>query len=139
MLIPLYVLGAISLTLLGFGGNIVFIYVLVAIAGASTIGAQNLIQAYVSQYYPAVHEINRIRHGLWYRQNGRNDWSNFRWSLLASSLPIHLNFIAFAIPGVIAALALALVSGKEAYDKKQTPANGERTKESYQQSVEEIN
>ncbi|MGE7185376.1 hypothetical protein ACQKKK_15640 [Peribacillus sp. NPDC006672] len=52
MLVPMYALGAVSLTLLGMGRSSFVIYTLVAIAGASTIGAQNLVQAYVSQYYP---------------------------------------------------------------------------------------
>ena len=49
----MYASGAVALTLLGFGGNTFVIYVFVAIAGAATIGAQNIVQAYVSQYYPA--------------------------------------------------------------------------------------
>ena len=53
MLVPMYASGAIALTMLGFGGNDVLIFILVAIAGAATIGSQNLVQAYVSQYYPA--------------------------------------------------------------------------------------
>jgi AAHS family benzoate transporter-like MFS transporter len=38
---------------------------------------------------------------------------------LTLSLPIHLNFVAFAIPGLIAALALILVPEKQAYYKQQ--------------------
>jgi MFS transporter, AAHS family, benzoate transport protein len=34
--------------------------------------------------------------------------------LLSITLPIHMNFIAFAIPGLIAAIALALVPVKHA-------------------------
>ena len=52
MLAILYAVGAIGITLLGFGGSTFYIYILVGIAGASSIGAQHLIQAYVSQYYP---------------------------------------------------------------------------------------
>ncbi len=129
MLIPLYALGAISLTLLGFGGNIVFIYVLVAIAGASTIGAQNLIQAYVSQYYPPYTRSTALGMASGIGRMGGMIGPILGGFLLASSLPIHLNFIAFAIPGLIAALALALVSGKEAYDKKQTPVSSDSSEQ----------
>ncbi|MGM0875566.1 MAG: hypothetical protein ACQEWV_12330 [Bacillota bacterium] len=38
--------------------------------------------------------------------------------LLSVTLPIHLNFIAFAIPGLIAALALALVPDRHAHYNK---------------------
>jgi MFS transporter, AAHS family, benzoate transport protein len=58
MLVPMYASGAVALTLLGFGGNSFLIYVLVAIAGAATVGAQNIVQAYVSQYYPAFIRIS---------------------------------------------------------------------------------
>ncbi len=54
------------LNMLGFGGNRFVIYVLVAIAGAATIGAQNIVQAYVSQYYPAIF-VNGFRDGFGYR------------------------------------------------------------------------
>ncbi len=52
MLASLYALGAVAIALLGLGGYTLYIYLLVGIAGASSIGAQHLIQAYVSQYYP---------------------------------------------------------------------------------------
>ena len=138
MLVPLYALGAISLILLGFGGNTIFIYVLVAIAGASTIGAQNLIQAYVSEYYPPFIKSTALGTASGIGRMGGILGPVLGGLLLASNMPVNLNFIIFAIPGLIAALALSLVSGKAAYYKKQT-AIGNRTKESYQQSVEEIN
>ena len=53
ILVPAYIAGAIALTLLGFGGNTVVIFILVAIAGAATTGTQVLIQAYATAFYPA--------------------------------------------------------------------------------------
>ena len=53
ILVPTYIAGAIALTLLGFGGNTVVIFILVAIAGAATTGTQVLIQAYATAFYPA--------------------------------------------------------------------------------------
>ena len=53
ILVPTYIAGAIALTLLGFGGNAVVIFILVAIAGAATTGSQVLIQAYATAFYPA--------------------------------------------------------------------------------------
>src|SRR5699024_3286892 len=54
MLSILYAICAVAIALLGFGGYLFYIYLLVGIAGASSIGAQHLIQAYVSQYYPPI-------------------------------------------------------------------------------------
>ncbi|MFP7737058.1 MFS transporter [Priestia aryabhattai] len=119
MLVPLYTLGAVSLTLLGIGGNQLFIYVLVAIAGACTIGAQNIVQAYVSQYYPPNMRSTALGMASGIGRLGGMLGPLLGGFLLSISLPIQLNFIAFAIPGLIAAVALAFVPAKKAYYKKQ--------------------
>lgn len=43
--------------------------------------------------------------------------------LLSITLPIHLNFIAFSIPGLIAAIELSFVPEKQAYDHHQENVN----------------
>ena len=43
--------------------------------------------------------------------------------LLSVSLPIHLNFIAFAIPGLIAAAALAIIPVKHAFSNEKDTNN----------------
>lgn len=134
MLIPLYAMGAISLTLLGFGGNIVYIYFLVAIAGASTIGAQNLIQAYVSQYYPPYTRSTALGMASGIGRLGGMMGPLLGGFLLAGSLPMQLNFIAFAVPGIIAAIALSLVYRKAGYDY-QLNRQSKETKKTYQQNA----
>lgn len=115
MLVPMYASGALALTLLGFGGNSAFIYLLVAIAGAATIGAQNIVQAYVSQYYPPYVRSTALGMASGIGRIGGMLGPLLGGFLLSISLPIHLNFIAFAIPGLIAAIALAMVPVKRAY------------------------
>ena len=122
MLVPMYASGAIVLTLLGFGGNIIIIYILVAIAGAATIGAQNIVQAYVSQYYPAYIRSTALGTASGIGRIGGMLGPILGGFLLSISLPIQMNFIAFAIPGVIAAVALALVPGKESHAKSKRAA-----------------
>jgi MFS transporter, AAHS family, benzoate transport protein len=109
MLIPMYASGAVALTLLGFGGNTLVIYTLVAIAGAATIGAQNIVQAFVSQYYPAYIRSTALGTASGVGRIGGMLGPLLGGFLLSVSLPIHMNFIAFAIPGLIAAIALSLV------------------------------
>ncbi|MBM4761339.1 aromatic acid/H+ symport family MFS transporter [Bacillus sp. B15-48] len=109
LLVILYALGAIGITLLGFGGSTFYIYILVGIAGASTIGAQNLIQAYVSQYYPASLRSTALGMSSGIGRLGGMLGPILGGFLLSISLPIQLNFIAFAIPGLIAAIALTIV------------------------------
>jgi len=114
MLVPMYASGAIALTLLGFGENMFVIYLLVAIAGAATIGSQNIVQAYVSQYYPAYIRSTALGMASGIGRIGGMLGPILGGFLLSIALPIHLNFIAFAIPGLIAAIALALVPAKHA-------------------------
>ncbi|KKI93430.1 major facilitator transporter [Bacillus sp. SA1-12] len=118
MLVPMYASGAISLTLLGFGGNPFVIYVLVAIAGAATIGAQNIVQAYVSQYYPQNIRSTALGMASGIGRIGGMLGPLLGGFLLSVSMPIHLNFIAFAIPGLIAAVALAIVPRRFAYSNE---------------------
>jgi AAHS family benzoate transporter-like MFS transporter len=115
MLVPMYASGAVALTLLGFDGNTFVIYLLVAIAGAATIGAQNIVQAYVSQYYPAYTRSTALGMASGIGRIGGMLGPLLGGFLLSVTLPIHLNFIAFAIPGLIAAVALALVPGRYAH------------------------
>ncbi|ULT57602.1 MFS transporter [Neobacillus drentensis] len=115
MLVPMYASGAIALTILGFGGNSFLIYLLVAIAGAATIGAQNIVQAYVSQYYPPYVRSTALGMASGIGRIGGMLGPLLGGFLLSITLPIHMNFIAFAIPGLIAALALALVPAKNAH------------------------
>lgn len=119
MLVPMYASGAIALTLLGFGGNTIMIYVLVAIAGAATIGAQNIVQAYVSQYYPAFIRSTALGMASGIGRIGGMLGPLLGGFLLSISLPLHLNFIAFAIPGLIAAIALAIVPERHAHYHKE--------------------
>lgn len=115
MLVPMYASGAIALTLLGFGGSTVYIYVLVAIAGAATIGAQNIVQAYVSQYYPPNIRSTALGMASGIGRMGGMMGPLLGGFLLSISLQIEMNFIAFAIPGLIAAIALSFVSDKRSY------------------------
>ena len=122
MLVPMYASGAVVLTLLGFGGNIIVIYILVAIAGAATIGAQNIVQAYVSQYYPAYIRSTALGTASGIGRIGGMLGPILGGFLLSISLPIQMNFIAFAIPGLIAAVALALVPEKGSHAKRKEAA-----------------
>lgn len=123
MLAILYAIGAVAIALLGFGGSTWYIYLLVGIAGASSIGAQHLIQAYVSQYYPPSIRSTALGIASGVGRLGGMLGPTLGGVLLATNLPIHFNFLAFAIPGIIAAVALGSVSGKRAYGKNDAEAN----------------
>ncbi|MGE7665925.1 MFS transporter [Ureibacillus composti] len=124
MLVPMYASGAIALSLLGFGGNEVVIFILVAIAGAATIGSQNIVQAYVSQYYPAYIRSTALGMASGIGRIGGMLGPILGGFLLTIALPLQMNFIAFAIFGLIAAIALAVVPEKHAH-KELTESDNE--------------
>jgi len=109
MLVPLYASGAVALALLGLGGNTYVIYALVVVAGAATMGSQNIVQAYMAQYYPAFIRSTALGMASGIGRIGGMLGPLLGGFLLSISLPIHLNFIAFAIPGLIAAVAIGFV------------------------------
>ncbi len=112
MLVPMYASGAVALTLLGFGGNQIWIFFLVMVAGAATIGSQNIVQAYVSQYYPAFIRSTALGTSSGIGRLGGMMGPILGGYLLGLTLPNYQYFLAYAIPGVIAAIALALVPVK---------------------------
>jgi MFS transporter, AAHS family, benzoate transport protein len=119
VLVPMFVVSALSLTLLGFGNNMAVLLLLVAITGACTMGAQNISYAFVAQYYPSFMRSTAIGLASGVGRMGAVVGPMFGGVLLTLSLPVEMNFLFFAIPGVFAALAFLFVpltkkSGQEA-------------------------
>ncbi|MCY1421012.1 3-hydroxybenzoate transporter MhbT [compost metagenome] len=108
VLVIFLLLAAVSVSLLGVKSSMPVLYLLITVAGATTIGTQILLYACAAQFY-----------GLSIRSTGMGWASGVGRSgaivgpllggvLLGINLPLQLNFMAFAIPGVIAALAMVL-------------------------------
>ena len=70
---------AIAITSLGFATNMVLLYVVVAIAGATTIGSQNLANSYISQYYPSTVRSTGLGWALGIGRIGWNRRSDDWW------------------------------------------------------------
>lgn len=109
VLIPMFVIAAVSLTLLGFGNNMAILLVLVFITGACTMGAQNISYSFVSQYYPSFMRSTAIGLASGVGRMGAIVGPLFGGVLLTLSLPVQMNFLFFAVPGLIAALAFTFV------------------------------
>jgi MFS transporter, AAHS family, benzoate transport protein len=124
VLVPMFAISAVSLTLLGFGNNMAILLVLVAITGATTMGAPNISYAFVSQYYPSFMRSTAIGLASGVGRMGAIVGPTFGGILLTLSLPVQMNFLFFAIPGVIAALAFLFVPLAA---KKRQAAGGTET------------
>ena len=109
VLVSFFILGSASLIMLGYENPMWFLYTLMGIAGATTIGSQILLYAYVAQYYPTSIRSTGLGWASGIGRNGAIVGPMLGGTLLALALPHHVNFLALAIPGGIATIAIALV------------------------------
>ncbi|TYB69175.1 aromatic acid/H+ symport family MFS transporter [Nonomuraea sp. PA05] len=109
VLIPMFVVSAVALSLLGFADGFAILAVLVFVAGACTTGSQNIAYSFVSQYYRPSMRATGIGLASAVGRVGAIVGPTYGGILLSLSLPAELNFVSFAVPGVIAALAFWFV------------------------------
>ena len=119
VLIILFVIGALGLILLGFNSPQFILYSLISIAGAATIGSQILLYTFVAQFYPAHVRSTGMGWASGIGRIGAIVGPVLTGALLSFDLPHQMNFIAIAIPGGIAALAIMLVNLNVAVDAQQ--------------------
>jgi AAHS family benzoate transporter-like MFS transporter len=109
VLVGMYVLAAVSITLLGQPLPTSALFVVVALAGASTIGTQIVTYAYVGQFYPATIRSTGIGWASGVGRSGAILAPIVIGYLVSLKLPLGQNFQAMAVPAVIATLAISLV------------------------------
>ena len=120
VLVSFFILGSGSLVLLGYESPMWFLYTLVGIAGATTIGSQILLYAYVAQYYPTSIRSTGLGWASGIGRNGAIVGPLLGGALLAMALPHQMNFLALAVPGAIATVAIALV-GRRGFGFRREP------------------
>ena len=110
VLFSMYLLAAVSITLLGTPMPTGALFVVVGLAGASTIGTQIVTYAYAGQFYPMAVRSTGIGFASGVGRSGAILAPIVIGMLVAMALPLQQNFVAIAIPGAIAALAVAMIS-----------------------------
>lgn len=108
VLVAFFVIAAVSISLLGFKSPTPVLYLLIAIAGATTIGTQILLYACAAQFYGLAIRSTGLGWASGIGRNGAIVGPLLGGALLGIELPLQLNFMAFAIPGAIAALAMTV-------------------------------
>ena len=111
-LILFFLVAFVTITSLGYAMNMTILYILVAVAGAATVGTQNLTHSYTSQFYPVTIRSTALGWALGVGRIGAILGPIIGGILLASGLTLQLNFIVFASPGVIAALAVVIANNQ---------------------------
>ncbi|HEJ5311161.1 TPA: aromatic acid/H+ symport family MFS transporter [Pseudomonas aeruginosa] len=108
-LVLFFALAAASLAALGLGPGPWLLNGLLVVAGATTIGTLAVIHAYAAQFYPAWVRSTGVGWAAGVGRLGAIAGPMLGGSLLALELPFQQNFLAFAAPGVIGALAIACI------------------------------
>lgn len=108
VVVAFFAVSVVSISLLGFKTPTPVLYSLITIAGATVIGTQILLYACAAQFYGLSIRSTGLGWASGIGRNGAIVGPLLGGALLGINLPLQLNFIAFAIPGVIAALAMTL-------------------------------
>ncbi|MNJ39168.1 4-hydroxybenzoate transporter PcaK [compost metagenome] len=112
VLVVFFAVAALSISLLGFKSPTPVLYLLIAIAGATTIGTQILAYACVAQYYPMGIRSTGLGWASGIGRSGAIVGPILGGMLLGIQLPLALNFMAFAVPGAVAAVAMMVFAGR---------------------------
>lgn len=110
-LILFFGVAAISIALLGYKQNALSLNILLLLAGATTIGTLCIVHSFASLFYPAHIRSTGVGWAAAAGRFGAVAGPALGGYLVAQNLPINLNFLVFAVPGVIALIAVALTSG----------------------------
>ncbi|GAB5337168.1 MFS transporter [Pseudomonas fluorescens] len=116
----------VSISLLGINSPMPVLYLLIFVAGATTIGTQILLYAGAPQLYGLSIRATGLGWASGIGRNGAIVGPLLGGALMAIELPLQLNFMVFAIPGAIAALAMTVFALNERRTRIALPAAAAR-------------
>jgi MFS transporter, AAHS family, benzoate transport protein len=119
VLVPLFFSGALALGLIGFSKNAALIFGLIAIIGAASVGAQNLSNTFVSQYYPTHMRATALGSTMAFGRIGGILAPLIVGFILTMNLQPQFNFGAIGIAALVGGLALMFVQEKHAVYNEQ--------------------
>lgn len=123
VLVGMYALAAVSITLLGYKVPTEVLFLLVGLAGASTIGTQIVTYAYAGQFYPMAIRSTGIGWASGVGRSGAILAPIVIGTLVGMSLPLEQNFMAIAIPAVIAVIAASMINHGRSASTSQVSAS----------------
>ncbi|MGS0891482.1 MFS transporter [Burkholderia stagnalis] len=122
VLVSMYLLAAVSISLLGYRMPTALLFVLVGLAGASTIGTQIVNCAYAGQFYPMAIRSTGIGWTLGVGRAGAILAPIVIGVLVGIELPLEWNFMAIGLPALAAAVAVGLIDHRRSASHREQPA-----------------
>jgi len=108
VMVAFFAAAAVSISLLGINSPTPLLYLLIFVAGATTIGTQILLYACAAQFYGLSIRSTGLGWASGIGRNGAIVGPLLGGALMGINLPLQLNFLAFAVPGAVAAIAMTV-------------------------------
>lgn len=112
VLLFMFTIGAICFASLSITSNTYLLYVLIALGGACTGGTQNLVNPYISEFYPQEIRTTGLSVTVGIGRIGAILAPLIIGLLLTTNLEPQQVFMAFAVPSIIGGIALLAVQEK---------------------------
>ncbi|MDR3364146.1 MAG: MFS transporter [Clostridiales Family XIII bacterium] len=109
LLIVLYFIGAISICAFAGPFPLAILHLVVMVTGACTYGVQNIVNAYVSGYYPEEVRSTGLGLCLGWGRIGAVAGSALWGILLEFELPVQMTFLIFSFPAILGGLAFSAI------------------------------
>ncbi|MGE4372665.1 MAG: MFS transporter [Xanthobacter sp.] len=122
VVVGFFLFGAVCIAMLGYNSPMPVLYLLIFIAGATTIGTQILLYASVAQFYSLSVRSTGLGWASGMGRIGAIAGPMLGGVLMAAQLPLSVNFMAFAVPGAISALAMVVFAISARRDAVTQPA-----------------
>lgn len=117
VVILLYFLSFIFIPLLGLKVDPIILGIFVALAGACTLGTMNVAHAYVSQYYPTEIRSTGMGWAFGIGRIGAVAGPTLGGILVSRQIPLTVNFMVFAVAGLIACVGMVFAQDKYSFTK----------------------
>jgi AAHS family benzoate transporter-like MFS transporter len=108
VVVAFFAVGTVSIAALGYNSPMPVLYLLITLAGATTIGTQILLYANTAQFYPLSMRSTGLGWASGVGRTGAIVGPLLGGTLMAAALPLQMNFLAFAVPGLVAAMAMGI-------------------------------
>lgn len=127
VLLTMYLTGALCFVALSLTSQPILLYILIAIGGACTGGTQNLVNPYISAFYPSDIRGTGLSMAVGIGRLGSITAPILIGFVLMTNISPQTAFMAFAIPSLAGGTALLFVRERIAQtaDSKVQPANNE--------------